>query len=320
MFATASYRSSDPDEFTQLISNSRIEVVQAQRGTFSAYLTQVRLGKLGMTRAGESCARSFHIVIPADRVALEFLPSPQPAMTVLSAQVGYGDLLLFAPDFAGCERTDAPCDWATVSLPVEEFRRYGISLTGRDLMPRDTQQVLRLRDAELANLSRLHRETFDYAETMPKVLADPEAARAAQQHLISAAFAAIAGGTDQRSAYAHHRQRIMARFEALIEANRDRTLYMAEVCEAVGATERTFRNLTYDSLGMSPTRYPCLRRMRQAHRALRLANEVTATVTEVATRHGFFHLGRFAVAYRELFGESPSETLRQPADSRPAHN
>lgn len=35
------------------------------------------------------------------------------------------------------------------------------------------------------------------------------------------------------------------------------------------------------------------------------------TVAQIATRLGFAELGRFSVEYQKLFGESPSETLRQ---------
>jgi AraC-like DNA-binding protein len=62
---------------------------------------------------------------------------------------------------------------------------------------------------------------------------------------------------------------------------------------------------------MGPKRYLLLRRMHLARRALRQTAPDPTTVTDIATRFGFWQLGRFAVEYLSLFGESPSATLRR---------
>jgi AraC-like DNA-binding protein len=62
---------------------------------------------------------------------------------------------------------------------------------------------------------------------------------------------------------------------------------------------------------MGPIRFLTLRRMHLVQRALSRADPSSATVTRIVTDHGFWELGRFSVAYRALFGEMPSETLRR---------
>jgi transcriptional regulator GlxA family with amidase domain len=108
----------------------------------------------------------------------------------------------------------------------------------------------------------------------------------------------------------HHA--IVARLEEFLEANLDRPLYLAEICPAIGVAERTLRLACEEHLGMGPIRYFSLRRMYLVRCALLRADPSTATVTRIATDHGFWELGRFSVAYRSLFGETPSETLRRP--------
>ena len=65
---------------------------------------------------------------------------------------------------------------------------------------------------------------------------------------------------------------------------------------------------------MSPKRYLLLRRMHLARRALRDSAPTGTTVTEIATRHGFWQFGRFAGEYKSLFGELPSTTLVHPRE------
>jgi AraC-like DNA-binding protein len=68
-------------------------------------------------------------------------------------------------------------------------------------------------------------------------------------------------------------------------------------------------------LGISPSRYVLLRRLKRVQVALRDADPTTASVAEIATGCGFTELGRFAGAYRTAFGESPSTTLRRSPGS-----
>jgi AraC-like DNA-binding protein len=70
---------------------------------------------------------------------------------------------------------------------------------------------------------------------------------------------------------------------------------------------------------MGPIRFLTLRRMHLARRALLRADPLNATVTRIVADHGFWELGRFSVAYRMLFGESPSETLRRPEEMSASH-
>ena len=101
----------------------------------------------------------------------------------------------------------------------------------------------------------------------------------------------------------------------VLEANPEQALYMGEICAAVGASYPTLRACCHEHLGMSPKRYLWLRRMDLARRALRRADPEVATVTEIATGYGFWELGRFSVAYRSLFGKSPSVTLHRPPEN-----
>ena len=49
--------------------------------------------------------------------------------------------------------------------------------------------------------------------------------------------------------------------------------------------------------------------MLAAQRDLLAAGPGHASVTSVATTHGFSHLGRFSFEHRQEFGEGPSATL-----------
>jgi AraC-like DNA-binding protein len=167
----------------------------------------------------------------------------------------------------------------------------------------------------MARLLQLHEATSKLAATVPDILAHPEVARAIEQELIRAMIACLADPTALENCRPA-RQAVMRRFHQVIEANQDEPLYLGDICAAVGVSERTLRSLCSEYLGMSPHRYLWLRRMNLVRRALILADPIATTVTMIANDYGFGELGRFAVAYRQLFEETPSRTLCRPPDDR----
>jgi hypothetical protein len=60
----------------------------------------------------------------------------------------------------------------------------------------------------------------------------------------------------------------------------------------------------------SPQAYLVRLRLHRVRQALLAASHGTTTVSAVALDWGFWHFGEFSRAYRDCFGELPSDTLR----------
>jgi AraC-like DNA-binding protein len=167
--------------------------------------------------------------------------------------------------------------------------------------------------APLARLRALHERGTLLARKTPSIFADQEATRSLEQSCIGAMIDCLAvEPAEPDRAAVGQRQTIMRRFYSFIEENPDRALHLPEICVAIGATERTLRRCCQEQLGFGPKHYLLLRRMHLARRALRHADPANATVASIAARFGFWDFGRFAAAYKGLFSETPSVTLRHP--------
>jgi AraC-like DNA-binding protein len=85
---------------------------------------------------------------------------------------------------------------------------------------------------------------------------------------------------------------------------------LPEIVAAAGVPGRTLIQHFRDFKDTSPMRYLRIARYEKVREALSRA-EPEESITEIAARWGFGHLGRFSVEYRRCFGESPSQTLRR---------
>ena len=97
--------------------------------------------------------------------------------------------------------------------------------------------------------------------------------------------------------------------ERYIEEHAHEPITVADMAEHAGVSSRSlffgfqrFRNT-------SPMRYLKEVRLRHVNRELQESTAGSATVTEIALRWGFSHLGHFTSDYKRRFGETPSKTL-----------
>lgn len=113
--------------------------------------------------------------------------------------------------------------------------------------------------------------------------------------------------------------RIIRRADAFLSLHCGERIALSLLCLGAGATERQLQRAFRAVYGISPNRYVKLRRLHLARAALRNPEPGT-TVARIAVRSGFLDLGRFASAYRGLFGEAPSVTLRRERGDRDRHS
>jgi AraC-like DNA-binding protein len=107
------------------------------------------------------------------------------------------------------------------------------------------------------------------------------------------------------------RSQIVRRVEEFCRHHVGEPVSIAQLSSVAGVSERSLRNAFYDVYTTSPKRYLKLWQLHQVRRALRAVTGDDGTVTDVATLHGFYELGRFAGEYKALFGEAPSQTLHK---------
>jgi AraC-like DNA-binding protein len=302
----------DPDDYTAAIRGASAELTVIGRGRFSAKLTRIDLHRLWMHRFSDNLPRIAHSANVSGRTFVSFRTQPGPSLLSAGLEMRPTDIMRHYEGQSSFQHSSGSASFGYMSLPIEEMASVGAEIAGCDLTPPRDMLIVTPPPAAMAKLQRLHAAAGRLAEEAPSVIAHPEAAHGLEQALIEALVGCLSQGEVlDRPALRHHAM-IMRRFRRAVEENPDQALYIPELCSSIGVAGRTLRTCCQEQLGMSPKRYLLLRRMHLARRALRESRRTTTTVTEIATRYGFWEFGRFAGAYRSLFGELPSTTLGHP--------
>ena len=93
-------------------------------------------------------------------------------------------------------------------------------------------------------------------------------------------------------------------------------VYVTDLCRVAAVSERTLEYAFKEVMGLTPVAYLMRLRLHRVRQALLEATHGSTTVSAEALNWGFWHFGEFSRAYKDCFGELPSDTLRRrPAES-----
>jgi AraC-like DNA-binding protein len=304
---------SDADDYAAETRAATVELTVTGRGDFNAKLVRIDLHRLWMQRFSDSLPRIADVAsVISDRTYITFRARPGPSLLQGGVELDPSTILRHGRADEYYQRSSGSASFGTMSLPAEDIAPVGEAMAGLDLTPPPDAMLIAPPPAAMARLQRLHAAVGDLAEKAPEIIANPDAARGLEQALIDAMMGCLGHRDDRESGLAQGQHAlVMRRFRRAVEESPEQPLYIPEICKAIRVSERALRMCCQEHLGMAPKRYLLLRRMHLARRALSQAMPEATSVTDIATRYGFWHLGRFAVEYHSLFDESPSATLRR---------
>ena len=300
----------DPADCQDAFADCNFQAFPKETGHFHFKLTQIGMERLWMARYSLSSPQVNVFGIKPERAVIAFLTEPEASVRHRGLKILPGDIII-NKDGERHQQTDTDLHGGTMSLVIDDLNTALEAIIGHNFMEKLTKPIVRPSPALMLRLLELHKMVGQLALDTPEIFELPEIRRALEQRLIHLMVRCLAEGADIEITTGGRRyDAIMTKFEKYLAAHPDRPLYLTDICSGIGVAERTLRAACEEHLGMGPIRYLTLRRMHLVRQALRDADAGKTNVTRVVTDHGFWELGRFSVAYRALFGESPSETLR----------
>jgi AraC-like DNA-binding protein len=314
MWLVRTVTSADPDEFVASVRSPSLKVFVSERGQFDAATTLIDFARIRALRSSERLARIMHIA--PKRSGIVFQTKPGADMFWNGALMGHDQVALNIIGEENILRSAGPSHYAAVTLDAADMEAMSEPAAGVGCAPATRRSIISPGPEVMARLRSMHAAAACPAHSLEPFANLVGRAQAIEWALIETLQSVVAlPNRGQDTIARQHHQLVVRRFLEALNSAFVVPPQMDAVSKAIGVSSRTLRLACQEQLGVSPTQYLLLRRMRMAYRALQQADPIASTVTDIATILGFWELGRFAVRYREIFGESPSSTLKSRCGS-----
>lgn len=300
----------DSDQLSDIVPGGHFEHRLIQPAPFQARAVHLETAKFRL-----DCLRySAHVALKGEFrngcVAIAFSLRLPGEMVICGVPHPSFALMHFDPTTEIELRLPADGEWAVLTIDSDVFEAEM-----KQRRPVRTAECVPLivADPHRRRLAALLRSTIDAASGALAAAPAPWVAAEQDDMLLNAFFDAYvcarAAQSNDHGALAR-RRRLVARAEEFIYAHIDDSVRMKRLCRDVGASARTLEYAFKGVYGIGVMEALRTLRLNEVRKKLLRSFAHEVTVTTAAMDWGFWHLGEFAAAYKRLFGELPSQTLR----------
>ncbi len=306
----------DPEEMPERMSSvARDFAVRPTRwGAYQARLNAVRLGDVALFRIAMTEAR----VASLDKLGY-FSVNISLSRPLWSSLGRHGYAETFARDSAYVVNPEDPFDLGFPRnghcLVMNVFRPtlddYAAAMDGgTGGQPRRLPNRLRLDHPAGRAFQRYLTFLWSEIERRSPLLASDLVVEELEKSLLGALL--LAADARQQDTAGTVPPAYLRRAVDFIMAHLDEPLSLGRIAAAAGVNAKTLQRAFQRQHGASVMALVRESRLERTQAQLLAADPDAASVTEIALDNGFAHLSRFSAAYRQRFGEHPSETLRRP--------
>ena len=300
------------DQLRELARGASLEIFQLEKGIMQGTLAHVELGVSSVhSNSFSLAARGIGALSPQRWTFVVF--SSQVDGSFNSRILLPQNILCYRPgsEFEGTIKGSFQ-DWI---FTVEEaaLRSVVQRLFALDLPAfASTCNFLRPEPQRLLNLRRFAQSIIGMVQDVPESFSSSRFRTALQGELLEQLAQIVVSGkgaADVRSRAVISHAQVVRLAENYLATQLDGPVLLSDLCAAAGVSIRTLRNAFQSVLGVSPNTYLKFRRLQLVRTQLELPTTANTTVTSIALKSGFSHLGHFARDYRRFFDECPSQTL-----------
>ena len=308
----------DPGALAHVVSGAEFEHRRLQGGDSEINLLHCRLPHSVIDRGIYSPSVLVNGTFASDAITMGTMLRQREATIVNGAEMKMGTVQFYAEKSEMCYRAWPNATWFAFVIPRERLLEFITEELGAEPdLPRFGSVSIEPKfkhngDQFVAQLRDLDRSLRHLSSTQ-------NAARLGQA-LENELLAGIATFFNPRPRMNRIGDRLRLRqcreifrdVTKLIESDPAEMFDLRSMSTATGLSSRTLQRAFQAEYGLCPQQWLKVERLNRVRQDL-LSKENTNSVTDVATKWGFFHLGRFSRYYWELFRERPSETLGRSA-------